>query len=122
MNGVITSFFFKPSEFECKCGCGLNNIDPHLVYLLDTLRKIISAPIIITSGCRCKEHNKLVGGKNNSAHLKGLAVDIRVASDKYRYQLIRIALTMEFNRIGISKKFIHLDIDETKTQDVVWLY
>lgn len=43
--------------------------------LLDPVRERFGAPMIITSGYRCKKVNELVGGVNNSQHMKGEAVD-----------------------------------------------
>lgn len=45
---------------------------------LQPLRNKLQKPIVITSGYRCEKLNKLIGGANNSEHLKGFAVDIYV--------------------------------------------
>ena len=51
----------------------------HLVfYILDALRLAMNEPVIITSGYRSQELNKLVGGVPNSQHLTGCAADIRI--------------------------------------------
>ena len=68
--------YFKKEEFTCKCGCGLNNIDLKLVKILDELRAYFNKPIRVSSGCRCKTHNKAVGGVSNSRHILGKAADI----------------------------------------------
>lgn len=51
----------------------------NLVVLVDNLLEPIlerfAAGMIITSGYRCKKVNKLVGGVDNSQHMKGEAVD-----------------------------------------------
>ena len=44
--------------------------------LLDPIREAWGAPIIVSSGYRCKELNALVGGVKNSHHLLGCAADI----------------------------------------------
>ena len=49
-----------------------------IVDFLQPLRNKLQKPIVITSGYRCEKLNKLVGGANNSEHLKGFAVDIYV--------------------------------------------
>ena len=114
--------YFKLSEFTCKCGCGTNNIDEGLVLLLDELRERMGMPVVIASGCRCEAHNASVGGKPDSAHLNGFAVDIRALSSPTRYKLITIAIDLAFVRVGIANTYIHLDIDFTKPQEVVWVY
>lgn len=43
--------------------------------LLDPIRERFAVPMIITSGYRCERLNKLVGGVDNSQHMKGEAVD-----------------------------------------------
>lgn len=56
----------------------LDNILFLIVDFLQPLRDKLNKPIIITSGYRCDKLNSLVGGVSNSAHKKGLAVDIHV--------------------------------------------
>lgn len=71
--------YFKKSEFDCKCGCGLNNIDLKLVKILDEIREYFGKPMLITCGCRCTSYNRKVGGIANSKHLKGKAADIWIS-------------------------------------------
>lgn len=46
--------------------------------LLEVLRKELKCSIKISSGYRCHELNKAVGGRENSKHTKGQAADIYV--------------------------------------------
>jgi len=112
---------FKPEEFACPC-CGVSAVRKELVVKLDQLRDIVGFPLIITSGYRCPKHNAEIGGVPDSAHTKGLAVDISISTSPKRYRVIRAAITLGFKRIGIAKNFIHLDIDKEKKQEVLWLY
>lgn len=62
--------------------------------ILDPLREAFKQPIIVTSGYRCKELNKAVGGVPTSQHILGQAADIRTVSDspnenKQMYELIK---------------------------------
>lgn len=57
------------------------NLKSMCVNLLEVLRKEIDCPIKISSGYRCYDLNKAVGGTKNSKHIYGQAVDIYV--DKY---------------------------------------
>lgn len=50
-----------------------------IFYVLQPLRDKLKKPIIISSGFRCAEVNKIVGGVITSQHTKGQAVDILVA-------------------------------------------
>lgn len=43
--------------------------------MLEGVRKLLNAPIIITSGYRCKALNDLLGSSETSAHRNGSAVD-----------------------------------------------
>ena len=43
--------------------------------VLDPIRERFAIPVIVTSGYRCEKVNKLVGGVDNSQHMKGEAVD-----------------------------------------------
>ena len=49
--------------------------------ILDPLREAYKNPIIVTSGFRCEELNRLVGGSKNSHHRTGQAADIRTIAD-----------------------------------------
>lgn len=69
---------FKKSDFACKDGCGLNNIDIRVVYVLEKIRNHFNAPVIVTSGSRCAKHNKAVGGVQGSRHVLGKAIDFYV--------------------------------------------
>ncbi len=111
---------FSRREFKCPC-CGKDDIDEYLVDMLQSIRDQVG-PVNITSGVRCKEHNKAVGGKPTSSHLKGLAVDIKCAVGGKRFLLLDEAFGVGFSRIGIGKSFIHLDIDPNKTRGVIWTY
>ena len=57
----------------------LDNMLELICYCLQPLREKIKKPIIITSGYRNSEVNKLVGGVANSQHTKGQAVDFVIS-------------------------------------------
>jgi len=113
---------FKKSEFECKCGCGTNNIQHKLVTMLENMRVAYNNAIYVTSGCRCLPYNASVGGVDDSAHVFGYAVDISSSDSLTRFTLTNIAFKIGFTRIGIADNFIHLDIDPNKPQYVLWTY
>jgi len=73
---------FSFSEMACKCGgkyAGCQRIWTRrsVFATLEKSRAKLGKPISITSGCRCIDHNKSVGGATQSQHLYGLAVDWR---------------------------------------------
>ena len=56
----------------------LDNLLELIFYVLQPLRDKLGKPMIITSGYRNSQVNKLVGGANNSGHLYGQAADFIV--------------------------------------------
>lgn len=108
--------YFKRSEFACKSLCGYDKISKQLIYNLDTLRYYIDEPIYITSGCRCKAHNKKVGGSTNSRHYNKetftKAVDFYTKSTKklsYRKKIIDFWIKyMPNTRYGYCKQYYNL--------------
>ena len=121
---------FKKSEFACQCGCGLDAIDPKLVNMLQAVRDKCGFALTVNSGCRCKEHNRRVGGKLDSAHLPnpdtGLceAADIRMPSGVNMYHFLRACFEAGIQRIGINftSQFVHVDTDLTKPHPTVFKY
>lgn len=69
-------------EMACRCGCGhekkpevLREIK-RLAPLLQAIRDHFGARIWMTSGARCRAHNKAEGGSTGSFHILGMAADI----------------------------------------------
>lgn len=109
---------FTTKEFECSCGkCEIQKVDTELLNRLEKVRLALGAPIKITSGYRCKEHNAKVGGAPKSMHVMGRAADIK-ATDMLR--LMMLVRTM-FTAIGDgrNKGFIHVD---TRQVNAKWSY
>ena len=105
---------FDREEFECTCGCHKVAIKLRLIAALQSLRDRVGVPITITSGYRCMEHNRKVGGVKNSRHVSGEAADIHIhgmtAKEMYGHALA----IYEFRNGGIGiypqRKFIHVDV------------
>ena len=115
--------YFTYSEFDCPSlkGSG-ENVSDELINMLDIVRKKYGKSITINSGYRTAERNKLVGGKPESSHLKGLAADLKCDNSTDRFKLYDILREVGFNRIGVAKTFIHVDIDKDKSPKVFWVY
>lgn len=111
--------FFKLSEFACGCGCGFDSPSMELVDRLEHARELYGQPIRVNSGCRCRAHNKAVGGVSGSAHLSGQAGDLSCISSTNRFKLINSLYGAGFRRIKVYKRWIHVDVDKTKPQDVL---
>jgi len=112
--------WFKLSDFACKCGCGLNNISPILTQKIDDARELAKVPFVVNCGTRCPKHNKEEGGESNSSHLRGLAIDISVKTSTVRFAILHALITLGFKRIGVYPTFIHVDIDTSLPQSVIW--
>jgi len=111
---------FEQKEFECSCGCGFNAVDSKLVHYLDIARDFAGVPFKINSACRCSKHNEDVMGSPSSSHLKGMAADIAVLDSLDRYSILSALMSVGFKRIGVYKNFIHVDVDNSKLQNVIW--
>jgi zinc D-Ala-D-Ala carboxypeptidase len=113
---------FTAKEMECGCDCREVSMNTDFMKKLESARVHADTPFKINSGFRCKEHNKAVGGKPTSAHLTGQAADIVATTSRERHKILFSLVSIGFNRIGIAKKFIHADSDQTKYNRVIWLY
>ena len=92
------------------------------ITMLDIVREEYGQPIEINSGFRTEQHNQEVGGVKNSSHLIGLAADLKIKNGKERFKLVKLLIKHGFNRIGLAKTFIHVDIDSSKTPNTIWTY
>ena len=115
--------YFNYSEFDSPDVQGSGQMmDKDFLNLLDQARDRFDKPININSGFRTPAHNESVGGKENSSHLKGLAVDIHIGGSDDRFALYEALRKVGFKRLGVAKTFIHADIDPDKSPDVMWVY
>jgi uncharacterized protein YcbK (DUF882 family) len=106
--------YFKELE-----GTGIKD---SLIEKLNLAREISEIPYIINSGYRNYLENLRVGGRYDSSHLKGIAVDIRAISSRDKFLIIKGLIGSGCTRIGIGDDFIHVDIDKEKIQSVIWKY
>lgn len=67
--------------------------------VLQPLRNHLGCPVIVTSGYRCQELNKKIGGKPNSQHLKGLAADFVVPQKCLKEVFNYIKTTLPFDQL-----------------------
>ena len=114
---------FELSEFDSPDlrGSGsLMNVD--FLNLLDRARDVANIPFKINSGVRTLEHNMSIGGKIDSSHLKGIAVDISATDSRSRFLIMNALISVGLHRIGIGKTFIHVDADTSKSRNVYWVY
>ena len=74
---IVKAKYFKESEFKaCTPRCSMQDMSQQLMYMLDAAREIAGIPFVLNSAYRSKEWDKSKGRTGNSAHTRGLAVDI----------------------------------------------
>lgn len=112
---------FTNEELRCPC-CNELSFSADMLEKLNKARRIAGIPFVINSGYRCFKHNQEVGGKETSAHLAGLAVDIECTNSRARMLILSSLISMGFTRVGIGSNFIHVDDDPSKDPKVAWLY
>jgi len=96
-------------------------LDTALVQKLDSARDLSEVPFIITSGLRTEANEIAHGRPVPNSHTKGLAVDLRVDNDNWRYEILTSLFAVGFKRVGDEIDHIHADIDTSEAQNVVWL-
>ncbi len=119
-------------EIACKCGCGFGTgIGDFALETAKAFEEICkrtglacsaNVPIIITSGCRCAEHNRDVEGSPKSRHIHGDALDL-VCPDCIPYRrFYEICDTVIGEEGGVGwywpkKNIVHID---TRGRKVRW--
>lgn len=85
--------------------------------ILDPLRLFYGKPIAVTSGYRCAELNKKVGGVWNSQHLTGEAADINTGSKLENQHLARmiVQLKLPFDQLIDENNYawVHVSYKQT---------
>ena len=97
-------------------------------YVLEPLREAMNEPIPISSGFRCEQLNRAIGGVSNSQHMKGQAADLCIGGDLERgkkwFNYIKNNLKFdqliwEHSRSGtywVHVSFIHPDLGRNRRQ------
>lgn len=113
---------FSEEEMACKCGCGQSIYRPAFMHRLVAARYIANFPFQISSWTRCPQHNRDVGGEEDSEHLDGWAADILTPTSRARWVVIRALILAGFERIGIGPDYVHAGAGPTKPRFVIWGY
>lgn len=117
------SRYFHPAEFQrCDPPCDISQMNEQFLDTLDRVRLNAGIPLVLNCAYRSREWDLAKGRSGNSAHTRGLAVDIRCNTSATRYRIVNAALICGIRRIGIGKGFVHLDCDPTLPQFVIWHY
>ncbi len=110
---------FKLSELRCKDGTHVpaqyTGNAYQLLKNLQILRDEIGLPIRINSGYRSPNHNTMIKGAKNSAHLRAMAADIVVigmSASSVRAKIIELIAAGKMQDGGVGKypRFTHYDV------------
>ena len=107
--------YFSAEEF----GEHADEMNEHLLYLLDATRELADMPIYITSGVRPSDVT--------SEHFTGEGVDVSdnldgdPISSVWRYHVLHGAFAAGFIRIGVYDRHLHLGVSRLKAPDVLWI-
>lgn len=115
--------YFSEEELSCSCGCGKADMNEDFMYKLIRVRKELGKPMVITSGYRCEDYNKSIGGVKGSAHTKGRAVDVSIKGmpEADQVRLLEYAIHFNIRGLGINDKRSHfIHIDDTRAR--LWSY
>jgi hypothetical protein len=91
-------------------------LQPALVDRLVEARRLSMVPFTITEGLAA-------GGSHveNTAHARGLAVDLRCHDSVSRFKIVKALLEAGFTRVGVYDKHVHADCDPSLPQGVLWV-
>lgn len=108
----------------CVPSCSEFDLHSALLDKLRSMQALLASPLTFTSGFRPKSWELSKGRDGSSSHSKtpGLAVDISTLNSHWRYKVLAAAICVGFERIGVGKNFIHVDIDDSKAHPIVFHY
>ncbi len=118
--------YFKDSELACK-HTGKNGMDVAFMKVIEDIREECGFPFFVSSAYRHPTHPVESVKSKPGAHASGKAIDILVSMEQ-AYKLIEVAYKHGIIRIGIAQKgpvgsrFIHLDMDESRSRPRIWSY
>ena len=102
-----------------------NNLNQLITNILDPLRESWGNPIIVSSGYRCQELNKAVGGAKTSQHTLGQAADIHTKSNtreenKKLFDLIK-SLKLPFDQLinEYNYKWVHVSYSPRNRRQIL---
>ena len=125
---------FSSEEVACS-HCGIERMNLRTVNMFQRIRDYLQRAVYVYSGCRCVFWNKQVGGVEYSSHVfteekESCAGDLSLVPESEKrpmtneelFMLQRAAQEAGFNRLGIHRRFLHVDDDPEKPKNRMWLY
>jgi uncharacterized protein YcbK (DUF882 family) len=94
-------------------------MDAGFMARLEALRLEWGTPLTPTSGMRCEEWNRKVGGAPSSMHLKGRAADFFFSSPHVTRRFYQLCEKHGFGGIGRGDHLVHID---DRDEPARWTY
>ena len=113
---VTNNFTFD--ELACKDGSDVILYSKRLMDVVQAIREVVG-PLTLNSFFRTPSHNKKVGGVDNSMHMYGIAVDMKLPSGYTPVAFMNVVEKVAGTQcgIGIYNTFIHLDFGRSRRWD-----
>lgn len=111
---MISTKNFHPdtdTKLACTCGhpkCDKRSVKQDVLNRVQLIREDCGRPLTITSGGRCKYHDKEKHKKTPGDHFNCVAVDIAVCGGIERMELVDFGLARGATAIGVYQTFVHL--------------
>lgn len=103
----------------------VSNLTQLVDKILDPLREEYGEAIMVNSGYRCPELNKLVGGSETSYHRYGLAADITAGSKMENRRLFDLAINLDlpFDQLIDESNFswVHISFSNKPRKQILHL-
>ena len=131
---------FSRSEFDCRCGCGIEfEVSRELIQLIQALRDDLGHPLTINSGARCRTHNSATGGASqNSWHIPRVqhgakkvlyACDISYSNMDLRHEPLAVfamyakagTLKPRVVGLGLYNNRVHVDMRPGRIKAARWI-
>lgn len=93
-----------------------------LANFLEVVREKVGKPVLITSGYRCPELNRWVGGSRTSAHMDGRAADIVAPGFGTPADIAELiaALDLEFDQVILEYgDWVHVSVADSPRHQVL---
>ena len=89
---------------------------------LNSIRERYGHKIVISSGYRCEELNRLVGGVKDSKHKTGLAVDLKFDEDLFEFLKANCSFDKLILEQNSKTKWLHIQfrLDKTKERRLIF--
>jgi hypothetical protein len=98
----------------------IENLAALCIRVLQPVREAVGEPLLISSGYRCPELNKAVGGVPTSQHTKGEASDIYCKKTNARALFLLIQkIGIEFDQLILYPTMVHVSFCEGKNRKQV---